>query len=329
MDTKPGHSAQVDFGYAGYRYDPKTQHQRKAWMFVMVLGYSRHQYVEYVFDQKAETWVKLHVNTFKELGAVPAEIVPDNLKAAVLKAAFSSSEDTTLNRSYRELARHYGFKIAPTPPRAPKKKGKVESGVKYANNNFGKGRDGEDISVSNVEARRWVREIAGTRIHGSTGRAPLEMYEQRSARQCCRCLPSRTALSSGTRPPCTKTATSNGLSIVLDVRRPGGESWDCLTTFTRSSRSCDLAACSRASTSGNVRLPRTTCPQHSRFGVQGAEPLPASRRPGRRLSSLSALVRSLDGPSQAATGSRRLPPGSDDTLGRHGHVRRACCRVTV
>ena len=178
VDTKPGHTAQVDFGYAGLRYDPATGRTRKAWVFVMVLGYSRHKYVEYVFDQKAETWVKLHINAFKELECVPAEIVTDNLKAAVLKAAFSSSEDTVLNRSYRELARHYGFKIAPTPPRAPKKKGKVESGVKYVNANFGKGRDGEDITTSNTEVRRWVREIAGTRTHGSTGREPLEVFEQ-------------------------------------------------------------------------------------------------------------------------------------------------------
>jgi len=178
VETEPGHVAQVDFGYAGYRRDPKTDTKRKAWVFVMVLGHSRHQYVEHVFDQKAESWVKLHVNAFKEFGAVPSEIVPDNLKAAVLKAAFASSEDSTLNRSYRELARHYGFKIAPTPPRAPKKKGKVESGVKYVNNNFGTGRDGEDITTSNAEVRRWVREIAGTRTHGSTGRAPLEVFAQ-------------------------------------------------------------------------------------------------------------------------------------------------------
>jgi transposase len=101
VDTEPGHVAQVDFGYAGYRRDPESGRVRKAWVFVMVLGYSRHQYVEYVFDQRADTWVRLHINAFKDLKAVPAEIVPDNLKAAVLKAAFSSSEDTTLNRSYR------------------------------------------------------------------------------------------------------------------------------------------------------------------------------------------------------------------------------------
>jgi len=178
IETAPGQVAQVDFGYAGYLLDPATGQPRRAWVFVMVLGYSRHMYVEYVFNQRAETWVKLHVNAFKALEGVPAELVPDNLKAAVLKAAFSSSEDTTLNRSYRELARYYGFRIAPTPPYSPKKKGKVESGVKYVNNNFGKGREGEDIALVNAQARRWVREIAGTRDHGSTGRQPLEVFAQ-------------------------------------------------------------------------------------------------------------------------------------------------------
>jgi transposase len=62
--------------------------------------------------------------------------VPDNLKSAVIRAAFAPSDPTTLNRSYRELARHYGFKIALTPRRSPEKKSKVESGMKYVKNNF-------------------------------------------------------------------------------------------------------------------------------------------------------------------------------------------------
>ncbi len=178
VETKPGHVAQVDFGYAGYLKDAKSGTLRKAWVFVMVLGYSRHMYIEYVFDQRAATWAQLHVNAFKALGAVPQEVVPDNLKSAVIKAAFNSSQDTTLNRTYREVARHYGFKIGPTPPRSPKKKGKVEAGVKYVNNNFGRGRHGEEIAAVNEEARRWVREIAGRRQHGSTGREPLEVFEK-------------------------------------------------------------------------------------------------------------------------------------------------------
>jgi transposase len=58
----------------------------------------------------------LHIEAFEHFQGVPAIIVPDNLKSAVVRAAFSPSEPTTLNRSYRELARHYQFKVAPTPP---------------------------------------------------------------------------------------------------------------------------------------------------------------------------------------------------------------------
>lgn len=53
--TEPGAIAQVDLCYVGKLLDPKTMVLRKAWMFVMVLGHSRHQYFEICFDQKVET----------------------------------------------------------------------------------------------------------------------------------------------------------------------------------------------------------------------------------------------------------------------------------
>jgi len=73
-----------------------------------VLGHSRKMVARIVFDQKVETWVRLHVEAFAELGGVPEVLVPDNLKAAVVRAAFRVGGVTALNRSYRELARHYG-----------------------------------------------------------------------------------------------------------------------------------------------------------------------------------------------------------------------------
>ncbi|MEZ4223012.1 MAG: hypothetical protein R3B13_18860 [Polyangiaceae bacterium] len=57
VETEPGDVAQVDFGYAGYRIDPATQKLRKSWVFVMVLGYSRHQFSKVVFDQRTSTWL--------------------------------------------------------------------------------------------------------------------------------------------------------------------------------------------------------------------------------------------------------------------------------
>ena len=178
LETEPGQEAQVDFGYVGHLYDPAEGRLRKAYVFVMVLSYSRHLFARICFDQKVETWLVLHIEAFEHFHGVPAICVPDNLKSAVVRAAFSPSDPTTLNRSYRELARHYKFKIAPTPPKSPEKKGKVESGVKYVKNNFfGARPDERDADVLGRELARWTMDIAGQRIHGTTHRRPLDLFE--------------------------------------------------------------------------------------------------------------------------------------------------------
>lgn len=106
VQTAPGEVVQVDFGYVGKLLDPVTMTMRKAYVFVGVMGYSRWIFARLVFDQKVETWVRLHVQMIEALGGVPKVVVPDNLKAAVIRAAFTPSDETTLNRSYRELGRY-------------------------------------------------------------------------------------------------------------------------------------------------------------------------------------------------------------------------------
>jgi hypothetical protein len=165
--------AQVDFGYVGKLYDPDRGVLRKAWVFVMTLGFSRHMVARITFDQKVETWLRVHIECFEELGGVPKTIVPDNLKAAVTRAAFGVDGETELNRSYRELARHYGFVVDPTPPRSPEKKGKVESSVRYVKTNYFKAHAPEDIRDAEAGLQRWLIEIAGQRRHGTTGRSEV------------------------------------------------------------------------------------------------------------------------------------------------------------
>src|SRR6185295_8799672 len=119
---------------------------------------------------------------FAEFGGVVTTVVPDNLKAAVIRAAFGVDQAASLNRSYRELARHYNFKIDPAPIYAPKKKGKVESAVKYVKRNFFVGRDNHDAEDTKRDLARWVSEIANTRIHGTTHRRPIDLFtEERGA----------------------------------------------------------------------------------------------------------------------------------------------------
>jgi len=178
VETAPGNVAQVDFGEIGRFPDPVTGKPRKAYVFVMVLGYSRHQYADIVFDQTVETWLRLHEQAFRFFGGVPATMVPDNLKSAVVRAAFDADIGTGLNRSYRELARHYGFKVDPTPVRQPEKKGKVESGVKYVKGNFFRPRDLQTVEQARQELKQWVEAVAGQRLHPSTGCKPLVLFEE-------------------------------------------------------------------------------------------------------------------------------------------------------
>jgi len=58
VETPPGEEVQVDSGYAGLMIDPETGELRRTWVFVMTLSWSRHQYTEFVFDQKVETCLR-------------------------------------------------------------------------------------------------------------------------------------------------------------------------------------------------------------------------------------------------------------------------------
>lgn len=178
VTCEPGATAQVDFGSVGKLWDPEAEVFKQAFVFVMVLAYSRHHFAKLVFNQKVETWLELHVEAFSFFGGVPKVVVPDNLKAAVIRGAFDVRNEPVLNRSYRDCARHFGFKVDPTPPYSPQKKGKVESGVKYVKNNYMKAvGDERNILVLNDGLSRWTLEIAGTRAHATTTHPPVELFQ--------------------------------------------------------------------------------------------------------------------------------------------------------
>jgi transposase len=173
VQTAPGQEMQVDFTNAGQLFDPHTGRLRPAYVFVATLSYSRHQYAEFIFDQKVPTWLALHRRAFESFGGVPHRVVPDNLKAAVIQALVY---DPVLGEAYRRLALHYGFLISPTKPGTPRHKGKVENGVQYVQRNFLAGQEFVDLNTANQRLGVWVREVAGTRTHGTTRQAPLRLF---------------------------------------------------------------------------------------------------------------------------------------------------------
>lgn len=176
VEVKPGEEGQVDFGYAGQLLDPLTGKLRPAWAFVMTLSWSRHQYVEFVFDQKSVTWLLCHRHAFEYFGGVPERVVVDNLKAAIVRAAW---DDPEVQRAYRECAEHYSCLIAPCRPRTPQHKGKVEQGgVHYVKRNFLAGRQPTTITDANQAVLRWCEQVAGQRLHGTTRQKPLLRFHQ-------------------------------------------------------------------------------------------------------------------------------------------------------
>jgi transposase len=173
LSFAPAEAAQVDFGAGPLLADPATGRVRRAWCFVMTLCYSRHQYVEFVFDQTVATWLGCHRRAFEWFAAVPERVIIDNPKCAITRAC---ARDPVVQRAYAECAEGYGFKIDPCPPADPQKKGIVEAGVKYVKRNFLPTRRFTDLADLNTQARRWVLEIAGVRVHGTTREPPLERF---------------------------------------------------------------------------------------------------------------------------------------------------------
>ncbi len=73
----PGAEAQVDFFQGAPTLDAATGQWRRPWVFRMTLGHSRHGYEEAVWDQKLETFLRLHERAFRDLGGVPLVVRHD------------------------------------------------------------------------------------------------------------------------------------------------------------------------------------------------------------------------------------------------------------
>src|SRR5499426_1654665 len=115
--------------YAGQSIPVVNRHSgevHEAAIFVAVLGASNYTYAEATWTQSLPDWIGSHVRTFTAFGGGPEIVVPDNLKAAVIRAHRYEPE---INRTYAALAQHYGFAIIPARAAKPRDKAKVEVGV--------------------------------------------------------------------------------------------------------------------------------------------------------------------------------------------------------
>lgn len=98
-------------------------------LFVGVLGASSYTYAEAVESQELSRWCGAHVRMLEYFGGVPEVFVPDNLKSAITQAC---RYEPVVNRTYQDLASHYGAVVIPARPYRPRDKAKVEVAIQVA-----------------------------------------------------------------------------------------------------------------------------------------------------------------------------------------------------
>ena len=173
LDFAPGECAQVDWGEFGTVAVGNTR--RRLSFFLMVLCHSRRMYLEFTVSQEMEFFLACHENAFAAFGGVPARLMVDNLKSAVLKRLVGAAP--IFNPKYLDFSRHWGFEITPCNVASGWEKGRVV-GVGYVKKNFLAGCEFIDFSAVQPAAQLWVDTVADVRVHGATQRRPVDMFEE-------------------------------------------------------------------------------------------------------------------------------------------------------
>jgi transposase len=108
---------------------PAAAKARVAYLFVATMGASNYTYAEAFECTQLPMWIEAHIRAWEFFGGVTEITVPDNPKTSVIKPC---RYEPGLNRTYEDLASHYGTVIIPARTGAAQDKAKVEKGVQEA-----------------------------------------------------------------------------------------------------------------------------------------------------------------------------------------------------
>ncbi|MHB1630214.1 MAG: IS21 family transposase [Bacilli bacterium] len=127
IQRKPGEQMEVDWaGQTATLVDSETGELIPVYIFVSALSCSQYAYVEGFLSQNQESWIAAHNNAFTHFGGVTKILVPDNLKTGVDRSSWYTP---VINKTYHEMAEHYGIAVVPARVRKPKDKPSAEGTV--------------------------------------------------------------------------------------------------------------------------------------------------------------------------------------------------------
>jgi transposase len=144
-------------------------------VFVATLGWSRATYVEFVTDERAETLIAAHENAFFAFGDAAREVLHDNMRTVVLERhGYGRRRHRFIG--FLDFARHCGFRPRLCAPYRAQTKGKMEQFIRYLRQSFYISRASRltqegsivDCETANRAVKRWLREVASARVHGTT-----------------------------------------------------------------------------------------------------------------------------------------------------------------
>jgi len=172
-DWPPGEAAEMDFGRLGTLFDRTTGKRRTIWALVVVLLYSRHQFVWPLERQTLAEVIAGLEAAWAFFRGLPKRFILDNFPASV---AGPDLYHPRLTRGFLEYSQARGLLVDPARPEHPRDKPHVERGMIYVRERFFKGGSFTDFADVRRQAERWCRDVAGQRIHGTTRRLPLEVF---------------------------------------------------------------------------------------------------------------------------------------------------------
>ena len=173
FETMPGQQAQVDFG--DFVISCSDGSKLTIYCFIMVLGYSRKMYVEFIDRCTLANFLKCHQKAFGYFGGIPCEILYDNMKNVVIKKMVGLIQ---WNESFMAFCLHYGFKPLTTPAYSPWAKGKVERPIGYIRERFWRGYQYSNFKYANKDMLEWLKGVADDRIHGTTHERVSSRFEK-------------------------------------------------------------------------------------------------------------------------------------------------------
>lgn len=173
FETPPGKQAQVDWGEFKLLREDGTFFKVHA--FIMIMGHSRKQYVEFTENERIDTLIGCHERAFAFFGGVPETILYDNMKT-VVKHSHQAGENKW-NDKFMRFARHQDFSPLRCRPFHPRTKGKVENGVKYLRRNFWpRIRTISSLAELNEAVQFWLDTVCNARLHQTTREVPAEAF---------------------------------------------------------------------------------------------------------------------------------------------------------